>query len=389
MRCPERVDDFVAGSRQEQGVHSAVLPFIIAGLTTGSVYALAGVGLVLTYKTSGVFNFAHGALATASAYLFYTLHVQQGMPWVPAAVISVFVLGPVLGIVLERLARPLSRASLAIRVAATVGVLLIIQSLAVIIYGTVATRSVPQYMPTHGFTIGSTVVTFADVIIFAVGAGATIGLYVYFRVARMGLAMRAVVNDADLLDLAGTKPAVVRRWAWVIGSTFASGSGVLLVPLISLDATTLTFLVVAAFGAAAIGRFRSLPSTYLGGLAIGVGAAIATKYFTSGALAGLPASLPFLVLFVILLVAPRQRLAERAPVVPRETAGWKAPWQVQTICGAGLLVFMCFVPSFAGIHLTDWTRVLADRPRERIAGVGSHLRWPERSETPCQLAAYG
>jgi ABC-type branched-subunit amino acid transport system ATPase component/branched-subunit amino acid ABC-type transport system permease component len=336
-----------------------VLPFIIAGLTTGSVYALAGVGLVLTYKTSGVFNFAHGALATVSAYLFYTLNVQQGIPPIPTAVITVFVLGPVLGVVLERLARPLSVTSLATRVVATVGVLLVIQSLAVIIYGTVQIRQVPQYLPSRAFAIGSTVVTVDNVVIFVVGAVATIGLYIYFRVARMGIAMRAVVNDAALLDLSGTRPVVVRRWAWIIGATFACASGVLLAPLITLDATTLTFLVVAAFGAAAIGQFRNLPGTYLGGLAIGVGAAIATKYFTTGALSGLPSSLPFLVLFVILLVAPRQRLAERAPSPPQRMASWQAPWQAQFLSGLALLAVLCFVPSFAGVHLTDWTRLLA------------------------------
>ena len=62
-----------------------MLPFIIAGLATGSIFALAAVGLVLTYKTSGVFNFSHGALASASAFGFYFLHDQHGVPWPVAA----------------------------------------------------------------------------------------------------------------------------------------------------------------------------------------------------------------------------------------------------------------------------------------------------------------
>src|ERR1700733_11922628 len=134
-----------------------MLLFIIAGLTTGSVYALAGVGLVLTYKTSGIFNFAYGALATISAYLFYMLHVQHGMAWPLAAVISVFVLGPVLGLLLQGLARRLAGTSLAIQVAATVGILLVVQGLAVSIYGTVITRTVPQFLPTRQFLIDGAV----------------------------------------------------------------------------------------------------------------------------------------------------------------------------------------------------------------------------------------
>src|SRR4051812_17470148 len=110
------------------------LPFIIAGLTTGAVYGLAGVGLVLTYKTSGIFNFAHGALATVSAFAFYSLHIDKGWGWVPAAVVCIFVLGPLMGFGLERLARGLSGAALALQVAGTVGLLLVIQSGVVLLY---------------------------------------------------------------------------------------------------------------------------------------------------------------------------------------------------------------------------------------------------------------
>ena len=209
--------------------------------------------------------------------------------------VCVFVAGPVLGLVLEQITRRLSNVSLAVRVVSTVGVLLAIQAIVVIIYGTTETRTVPQYFPATEFHVGGAVVTLGQIIIFAVGAAATAALYVYFRVARTGVAMRAVVDDSALLDISGTSPTAVRRWAWMIGVTFASASGVLLVPFINLDSITLTFLVVAAFGAAAIGAFRNLPLTYLGGLLVGIGAALCSEYFTSGLLSGLSASLPFVV----------------------------------------------------------------------------------------------
>jgi ABC-type branched-subunit amino acid transport system ATPase component/branched-subunit amino acid ABC-type transport system permease component len=336
-----------------------LLPFIIAGLTTGSVYALAGVGLVLTYRTSGLFNFAHGALATLSAYLFYTLHVQHGMPWPLAAVICVFGAGPVLGLAFERIARIVGQTSLATRVASTVGVLLVVQAAVVLIYGTSEQRRVPPFLPVHAYEIGGTFITTDRIIVFATGALATAALYAYLRVTRMGVAMRAVVDDPALLDIAGTNPVAVRRWAWMIGVALASASGLLLTPFLYLDATSLTFLVVAAYGAAALGSFKSLPGTYVGGLAIGVAAALASKYFTSGLLSGLSATLPFLALFIVLLVSPRRRLAERAPIVPRGDSSWTTPWQVQMIFGAGLIVLLYLVPDFAGIHLADYSRFLA------------------------------
>ena len=104
---------------------SEILPFILVGLVSGSVYALAGAGLVLTYKTSGVFNFAHGALATISAYLFYTLLVTHHVPWSLAAVLSVFVAGPLMGLGMAGLARAVRESGLVINVGSTVGVLLL------------------------------------------------------------------------------------------------------------------------------------------------------------------------------------------------------------------------------------------------------------------------
>jgi ABC-type branched-subunit amino acid transport system ATPase component/branched-subunit amino acid ABC-type transport system permease component len=336
-----------------------VLPFIIAGLTSGSVYALAGVGLVLTYKTSKLFNFAHGALATVSAYLFYTLHVQHKMPWGLAAVICVFVVGPLLGLLFERIARVVSTASVAIRVVSTIGVLLIVQASVVLIYGVTLTRRVPQFLPELPFHIAGTTVTMDRIIVFAVGVLATAGLYIYLRVTRIGVAMRAVVDDPALLDTAGTSPVKVRRWSWMIGVTFAAASGLLVTPYLFLDATALTFLVVAAYGAAALGGFTSLPGTYVGGLAVGVAAALASKYFTTGVLSGLSSAVPFLALFLVLLVSPRRRFAERANFVARSESSWTAPWQFQSVLGIALLGVLIFVPNFSGVHLADYSRFLA------------------------------
>jgi ABC-type branched-subunit amino acid transport system ATPase component/branched-subunit amino acid ABC-type transport system permease component len=335
---------------------TALLPFIIGGLATGSVYGLAAVGLVVTYKASGIFNLAHGSLATVSAFLFYTLRVQYNMPWVLAALISVVVVGPLLGVIFEYLGRSLASAGLAVRVVGTLGVVLIVQAAIVLIYGTTTTRVVPQYLPQASFTVDGTPVTAADVIIFAIGLIATGGLYIYFHRTRSGLAVRAVVDSPELLDVAGTNPVVVRRRAWIIGVTFASLSGVLVAPLLSaIDATTLTLLIVTAFGAAALGVFSNLGLTYLGGLVIGLAGSISTKYFVNGLLSQLSSAIPFIVLFIVLLVSPRWRLADRSRVLSRYASNWRAPWQVQALGGAAVLAVLLFVPQFSGIHLFAWT----------------------------------
>ena len=114
---------------------SDFLPFVLVGLTAGSVYGLAGTGLVLTYKTSGIFNFAHGTIAALIAYAFYDLREQQHLPWPLAIVICVLVLSPLAALALEWIARRLSDAPVAMKVVATVGLLVAIQQLLVIRYG--------------------------------------------------------------------------------------------------------------------------------------------------------------------------------------------------------------------------------------------------------------
>jgi ABC-type branched-subunit amino acid transport system ATPase component/branched-subunit amino acid ABC-type transport system permease component len=339
-----------------------ILPFIVAGLTTGSIFALAAVGLVLTYKTSGIFNFAQGALVSLSAFLFYFLHVQHGVPWPVAALVCIGVQGPVVGFFLELLARRLTAVSLAMKVLATVGVLLTVQGGIDLFYPPGTYRKVPQFLPLHAVQLFGTPVEMYALIIFAVVLIAVAGLTAFLRYSRSGLAMRAVVDNPVLLDVMGTSPVKVRRYAWLIGSSTASASGVLLAPLLPLDATTMTFLIVTAFGAAAIGAFTSLPLTYLGGLAIGVGQALLQKYFVSstGLTSGLAEALPFLVLFVLLLVAPRLRKPSAASLLSRiELPAWRPPARVRGGGALVLLVVLVFVPQFAGVHIADWTSFVA------------------------------
>src|SRR3954470_14772437 len=113
---------------------SSLLPFIIAGVVTGSLYGLAGLGLVLTYRTSGVFNFGHGAIGAGAAFLFYTLHVSQGWAWPLAALITLVLFGIVGGWLMELITRGLGDVPEAVVVVATVGILLAIQGTLFLIY---------------------------------------------------------------------------------------------------------------------------------------------------------------------------------------------------------------------------------------------------------------
>ncbi|HVU60700.1 MAG TPA: branched-chain amino acid ABC transporter permease/ATP-binding protein [Mycobacteriales bacterium] len=335
-----------------------ILPFVVIGLTVGSVYGLAGAGLVLTYKTSGIFNFAYGSVAAMAAYLFYFLREQHHMAWPLAAVLTCAVAAPIVGIGFEQLARVLSQASTPIRVLATVGLILVVLSLGELLYPG-PDRIVDPYLPTQTVRIFQVNVGWDQIIVFGIAIGSTAALYWFFRATRLGMAMRAVVDDPDLLGLMGVDPVGVRRWAWIVGTSFAALAGVLLAPSIELDALVLTMLVAQAFGAAAIGAFSNLPLTFTGGLLIGVSGSLATKYTASvPALAGVSASLPFVILFVVLVVTPRARLVVRATKPVFEVhRSWEAPWRVKAVGSSLALLALALAPIYAGVHLVAYSQV--------------------------------
>jgi ABC-type branched-subunit amino acid transport system permease subunit len=197
-----------------------------------------------------------------------------------------------------------------------------------------------------------------------------VGLALFFRRAKLGVAMQAVVDDPALLGLQAVSPIRVRRRAWMIGSCFAAFSGALLAPTLNLDATLLTLLVVQAFGAAAIGRFDSLPLVYVGGLVVGVGQEV-TKYLVSKPalvdhvnpqlLQPLPSNVPFLVLFVVLLFARRSAFPERgAKVVKRELQPRPMPRQIVLAGSVAALVVLLALPALvAGSRMPTYSTGLA------------------------------
>ena len=207
---------------------SEYLPFIVAGLVAGSLYGLAGLGLVLTFRTSGVFNFAHGAIAAGAAYVFYSLHDTHDVAWPLAAVLTVAAFSVLVGPLLELVTRPLAGAADSVVVIGTVGLLLGVQGILYLVYGNAA-RNTPTFLPETGFTVGEVAISWAQVISVAVAVALAGGLYLFLQRAPLGIAMRAVVDNPTLVDLSGSAPARIRRVGWAMGSAVAAIAGILLV----------------------------------------------------------------------------------------------------------------------------------------------------------------
>ncbi|MGH8973494.1 MAG: ABC transporter permease [Acidimicrobiia bacterium] len=337
-------------------------PFVVAGLASGSVYALAAMGIVVTYRVSGVFNFAHGAVAVVGAFAFYSLRTDAGLPTVPALVVVLVVVGPTLGLVIDRLLlRRLAGAPPASYVVAALGLLVALQGAVIVIYGT-GTRTAPAVFSTSTYEIGGVRVGLDQTALFVIAVVCAAVLGGFFRLTHRGVQARAVVDDADLADLAGTDSRRVRAVSWMLGCSFAAFSGVLIAPSFDVDAIALVLFALYSFGAAVVGRLASIPLTLAGGLGIGVAASLTTRLAADHpGLSGLPTSVPFIVLFTVLLVSRPQRFIELTRTDPRKVAalgatGSALPWPVLVPATAVAAI----VPAVAsGSQLVTATTTLA------------------------------
>jgi branched-subunit amino acid ABC-type transport system permease component len=251
---------------------------LLQGTPPGTVYALVALGFVLTYKTSGVFNLAFGAQAYVSAAMYFQAHVEWGWPIVPAVVVSVLLLAPALGLVLERLVfRPLHGASAAAKLVVTIGLTVAIPSLFQLIVGfeAVAGRTpvgiVPDGADVFYDPFGVYAFSRNELVAMAAAVVAMAGLAALFRFTHLGLAMRAVVESPRMTELNGIRSDRVSAFAWALSSLFAGLAGVLIAPRFNtLVAPDFFNLVVVAIAAAAFGRLVDLPRALIGGLALGV-----------------------------------------------------------------------------------------------------------------------
>lgn len=310
------------------------LAFTVVGIVTGGVFAVAASGLVVTYTTSGIFNFAHGAIGMVMAFLYWELKVNRGWPTWLALVVVLFVAAPLFGAAIERvLMRRLHGRSTGVSLVVTLGLLVLLLGAAQSIWpGTVA-RTVPNFFGTSHVKVFGVVISYHELSIIGLAALTALLLRLLLFQTRVGIAMRAVVDDRELSALNGALPERVSQLSWALGAMLAATAGILLAPSLTLNHLGLTLLVVNGYAAAMLGRLRSLPLTFVGALALGLAEAYLIGYgadlgIGSFRLTDLKATIPTIFLFAILVFLPQARLragrvtGTRAPRVPgRREAG--------------------------------------------------------------------
>ncbi|MEU8799346.1 ABC transporter permease [Spirillospora sp. NPDC048819] len=290
------------------------LTYTILGLVLGSVYSIAASGLVLTYNTSGIFNFAHGAQAMFGTFLYWHFTERWGWPVWLALIIVIGLVGPAMGAALHTaIMRGLRGTADVTKIIVTVAVLLGTVYLAQWVWSPDEAHTVDMFFGAGAkITVGGVVIRYHEIVCLVAAVAIAAGLRVLFTRSRVGVVMRGSVDDPDLLRLNGHDPERTAMLSWALGSTLAVLAGVLIVPISGggLDANMLTLLVIDAFAAAMFGRLRSIPRTFAGAMVLGLAANYVLAYLPSaGTFTGnLRVSLPMILLFVVLVVLPQDRL---------------------------------------------------------------------------------
>ncbi len=361
---------------------SGILEFLITALALGSIYGIAAQGLVVTYATSGVFNFAQGAIGMFLAFVYWEFRVDIGLPTIVGILLTVLVAAPLMGVLIERLImRFLTDSPIVAQLVVTIGLMLGLMGLAASIWNPDpdTPRTIPTFFGTSGVNVGGTFLPYYRVVTIATGIVIALLLRFLLYHTRLGVTMRAVVDNRDLAVLNGARPAAATMMAWALGSSMAALAGIFLAEELSaLDPSTLTLFIVDAFAAAIIARLRSLPMAYVGGLVIGLALSFQENFLSwTGRWASAPQAIPAALLFIAVLFIrdarikgrpkPR-RVADRIPSIRNALLGFAALIVIAVACAATLdlpnlreviLVLVTAFVMLSLVPLTGWANQIS------------------------------
>jgi branched-chain amino acid transport system permease protein len=275
---------------------------VVAGLATGSIFSALALALVLIHRATGVINFAQGEMAMFTTYIAWTLIENHGLnEWLAFGVTLILAFG--LGVGLQRtVIRPIERASILTTVIVTIGLVLIFNGLAGLIWSA-EVRAFPSPFPNDTWVIGGVAISQQDVGTFAVVLVMVALLWAFFQFTKIGLALRASALNPDASRLVGVRVGWMLAIGWGLAAMLGAVAGMLTAPTVFLDPNMMQAVLIYAFAAAVLGGIDSPFGAVAGGLMLGVGLNLIGTYVDFVG-AGLRLPVALLVILVVLLVKP-------------------------------------------------------------------------------------
>jgi branched-chain amino acid transport system permease protein len=283
------------------------LQYFFDGISTGSLYALVALAIVIVYRGSGHLNFAQGEMAMISAFLAWWYHDLGLSPWL-AVVVSALTACVAAAVVERVIIRPIGRRSPFAVVVASIGLFLGINALAPFAWRVTVPQSFEPLFPsetTDFVRIGGAEWRDKYIGILAVLAVTSLVLYVVFRRTKFGLAMRAVASNPESAPLVGVRTGRVLMASWGLAAAVGAVGGALVATVRgNVDSPMMFSIFFAAVAAATLGGFDSLLGAVVGGLFLGVFENMVAGYLPDVVGQELKATVSLLVILVVLLVRP-------------------------------------------------------------------------------------
>ncbi len=277
---------------------------LVGGLSLGAIYALVAMGFSLVYRTMGLVNFAHADVVTIGAYVASTFYISARLPFVVAMAVAIVVTA-LIGVVIERVLRPLENKDFDLMLIGTIGFGIVLQALAVMVWGATG-RAVPSPIRTAPLDVFGVHIRTYDLVVLAVAAGAMVALVQFLQRTKRGAAMQAVAMDHEAATAVGIHVGRSNAIAFSIGAGLAALAGGLAGPLLYVSPTMGASLGIKGFAAAILGGFGSIPGAIIGGPAIGV-----LDAFAAGRFQGYSELVTFLVFTAIIMIRPTGIFGER------------------------------------------------------------------------------
>ena len=274
--------------------------FFVSGLAVGSLYALGGIGLVVLFRTTGVLNFANGAIGAFGVMFAWQLG-QWGWPG-PATWTLGVLSATLLSLGYGRLIAPaLAWRDTVVKAVATLGFALIVLGVTSFLWED-DVRKFTLPTDSQAVMVLGLRVTVTRLIVMFAAVGIVAAIWLYLGRTRTGLQMRALANDRDLSAMIGVRILKVETIAWGISGLIAGFTGLMFGDLIRLEPFVITFLVIPSIAAAICGRLNNLGLVLVGGLSIGV---IESLLTLSPVLKSFRFVAPFLIAAIVLIWVQR------------------------------------------------------------------------------------
>lgn len=286
--------------------------WFITGLLVGGIYSLVALGLVLIYKASSIFNFAHGWLMLMGGLVCWSFFQQLGWPlWV--SILAALVVAVIVGLLTERVTlRPLIGQPVLTTIMMTLALAQLFQGIVMFIWGAnphplpifvndAGLPMPPLKLPTAAF-LGADIILKVQLVWSFVIAMIGFGIFAFFfRFTKTGLSMRAAAEDHQLAQSVGLSVRRIFGLAWAIAATVAAAAGIVQGAGTGLDPIAVPTMALRAFPAVLLGGLESVPGAIVGGLTIGVVETMTSGYI--GTSTGQELA-PFLVLMLVLIIRP-------------------------------------------------------------------------------------